>query len=132
MSDTNVLEFRPRPEAPVQRLSGLRRASPAAIALAGEALALARADSAEAALRAKRATREARTAYGPKLQAVDAETRADWASRIRTALTILEGVALEVKRAEVLPSAVALREHAGLLEVEAARLDPAVDLPEGA
>jgi hypothetical protein len=86
----------------------------------------------EAKLRGDIAAAEVVEAYKINLRAVDAETRAEWATRIREAVRMLEAVGAEVKRAEVLPSSVMLFQLTGILEAEAARLDPVCDLPEGA
>jgi len=128
MTDTNVIPLRPRADAPVQTILSLRRA-----ALEGGAgMEAARRADREAKLRGDIAAAEVLEAYKINLRAVDAETRAEWATRIREAVRMLEAVGAEVKRAEVLPSSVMLFQLTGILEAEAARLDPVCDLPEGA
>lgn len=128
MTDTNVIPLRPRADAPVQRLSGLRKPSPEAMALANIAMGLARADDDEAQLRIKRLAREARNAFDGKH--VCPSLVMSIAARATGLASQAEALAEEAKSLGLLKACSQLRDHAGLLEKLSAELE--ADLPEGA
>ena len=126
MTDTNIIQLRPRAEAPVQPLprsiSGLRSHD--------EALGMEAAREADLAAQAriKALAREARNVFDSKH--VCPSLVVSIANRAAGLAAAAEALAAEAKSLGLLKATVSLRDHAGHLERLAAELE--ADLPEGA
>jgi hypothetical protein len=129
MTDTNVIQLRPRAEAPVQRLSGLRKPSPEAMALANIAMSLAREDDMSAAARIRRLGQEARNAFDGGKH-VHPTLKRSLASRFEMLGRLAAMLGEEAKTQGFLAHGVSAVDIAGVCETIAAEIE--ADLPEGA